>query len=595
MSDEDYEVENILSARVGKKGRSGKQLFWEYRVKWKGYPNSENTHSGTLWEQASTAPRDRDDLSSFNAGEEFYPLRSSKNSREKSSPPPPSRKEKKNTTSTTSKRKRSPSVEVIDVLSDTPAPPPTKRSKGRPRKSVSAVPQKSASAGPSKPRKTATSVPVPQSSSSPRKPSPQIVPDSEEERGRSPSDEPVVTSKKSRNTNGQAAGTTSNTTSEYPNEDALSHYNPDPDDDPAGLFGPSSPEPISNPVAAPRTREARPLVKRIEADQRGSAPSTKARAANNTPSPKKSRPGPGRPSTGLKPKAKSSLLTFTKAGPQILKGHYPRLPQNPEATSGPSRVAAPSNVNDDAEMGSFMNVDDDNSPPAKDRGPPPTSEELLALAGLNAQAANELEDYEEDETPAESAPAAAPSPATNEGLVQSVIAQASAMWKRSSIFGPLGIGSDTLPATTESSDSPLFIHLDHSVLIPVHVLDVHPQDASSPFTIDKKGPPGTFYDKQKAQKVIDALRTGGPSGRIVLASEATDDQKEHFDRFRERLQDDSLFMLPFDRDVLAICSSKSALVCQRLNLPQILVGGVDSLLLSRVSVENYMAYADAVA
>lgn len=54
-------------------------------------------------------------------------------------------------------------------------------------------------------------------------------------------------------------------------------------------------------------------------------------------------------------------------------------------------------------------------------------------------------------------------------------------------------------------------------------------------------------------------------------------------------------MLPFDRDVLAICSSKSALVCQRLNLPQALVGGVDSLLLSRVSVENYMAYADAVA
>ncbi len=78
------------------------------------------------------------------------------------------------------------------------------------------------------------------------------------------------------------------------------------------------------------------------------------------------------------------------------------------------------------------------------------------------------------------------------------------------------------------------------MLIPVHVLDVHPQDASSPFTTNKKGPPGTFYDKQKGQKVIDALRTGGPSGRIVLASEATDDQKECFDRFRERLQDDSL-------------------------------------------------------
>ncbi len=185
----------------------------------------------------------------------------------------------------------------------------------------------------------------------------------------------------------------------------MSHYTPNADDDPAGLFGSPSPEPVSKPVAAHHTREAQPLVKRLEAGQLDSPLSTKFRVANKPPSPKKPRPGPGRPSSGLKSKAKSSLLTFTKAGPQILKGHYPRLPQNPEATSGPSRLAVPLNANDDAEMGLFMNVDDDNSPSAKDRGPPPTGEELLALAGLNTQAANELEDYEEDEAPAEYPPA----------------------------------------------------------------------------------------------------------------------------------------------------------------------------------------------
>lgn len=46
-------------------------------------------------------------------------------------------------------------------------------------------------------------------------------------------------------------------------------------------------------------------------------------------------------------------------------------------------------------------------------------------------------------------------------------------------------------------------------------------------------------------------------------------------------------------EVLAFCSSDSAPIAQRLNFPSALLGLPGSVLVSRVIIENYSAYAEA--
>jgi hypothetical protein len=171
-----------------------------------------------------------------------------------------------------------------------------------------------------------------------------------------------------------------------------------------------------------------------------------------------------------------------------------------------------------------------------------------------------------------------------------------------------------------TSSSPFFLSLDSSVSVPVLLTAVSPSPSGAPsldFIVEKtpKGPPGKFYQEQSALALLDTLRTGGPSARIVPDSSATDGQKQHFERFRTRLDTGELVSSAFsthqtERDlcsriyfaqfvamagveVLAFCSSENALIAQRLNLPLVLLGVPGRVLVSRVTIENYSAYADA--
>lgn len=54
------------------------------------------------------------------------------------------------------------------------------------------------------------------------------------------------------------------------------------------------------------------------------------------------------------------------------------------------------------------------------------------------------------------------------------------------------------------------------------------------------GPSGKFYQPQPALSLLDTLRTGGSSAKMVLASNATDEQQGHFQHFRSRLQSGEL-------------------------------------------------------
>lgn len=46
-------------------------------------------------------------------------------------------------------------------------------------------------------------------------------------------------------------------------------------------------------------------------------------------------------------------------------------------------------------------------------------------------------------------------------------------------------------------------------------------------------------------------------------------------------------------EIFAFCSADNALINQRLNIPSLLLGQPEDLLVSRVIIENYSAYADA--
>ncbi|THU88410.1 hypothetical protein K435DRAFT_314458 [Dendrothele bispora CBS 962.96] len=148
-----------------------------------------------------------------------------------------------------------------------------------------------------------------------------------------------------------------------------------------------------------------------------------------------------------------------------------------------------------------------------------------------------------------------------------------------------------------TSSAPFLLNLDTSVSVPVELAEISTTNASNLDSIiatSSKGPPGKFYAKEGALKVLDTLRSGGSSARIIPSGAATDQQKTDFERFFQRLSQDELFIALGGSDVLAFCSSDSALISQRLNLPSALISRTGNVLVSRVSIESYTAYANAI-
>lgn len=170
------------------------------------------------------------------------------------------------------------------------------------------------------------------------------------------------------------------------------------DDSPSRVAKANPPQPVeddSRRIPAHRERLAKPRVKLVDDPAALSMAnvSKKTRAAGRAtvkapstaptqPSPTRmtrSRPGPGRSSTGLvQQKHVSSLLTGEKGSLKTIKGKYNKSPTAPETGMQSGAV-------------DLMDVD-------ADMEPPPSAEELLRLAGLNPKAAEALSDFEEDDT-----------------------------------------------------------------------------------------------------------------------------------------------------------------------------------------------------
>ena len=82
----------------------------------------------------------------------------------------------------------------------------------------------------------------------------------------------------------------------------------------------------------------------------------------------------------------------------------------------------------------------------------------------------------------------------------------------------------------------LYLNLDPAVTLPIMLEDGHASD-SFLGSLDKKArsPTGKFYKEPHASALVDTLRPEGSFARMVLGDTASDDDKQHFNRFVSRL------------------------------------------------------------
>ncbi|KAJ7046912.1 hypothetical protein C8F04DRAFT_1062141 [Mycena alexandri] len=586
----EFEVETVTEARVAKKS---KKVIWEYHVKWKGYTMDENTwepiasFSGSediiekFWERVDLNNRDRKNMTQFRVGETFLPVgpprRKQSQRNLKSQPvasPPPSAGPSKETTTRSSKRRRSspPAVESEEK--------PAKRTRGRVTESEAPPAEE-----PRAPRQPARRPPAKSTASSARSirrtkkrsPSPQEVPASEVDE-----EEDVAM---------------------LVDPEPESAVDPPPQDVEDDRAIEARAEPPQETLPSHRARAAKPLVKmiddfapmdgaisvkaRLRAQNATSNGETPVAGPSTTPRTSPRKPGPGRSSSGMLNKNTSSLLTFDKGALKTVKGKF----------------KAPA-VEEDRGEGASGVLDDGDAIVASPLAEPPTSDELLKLGGFDPKAAEALDDFEDEEVASPTAEETPSNPnqesltlAKNKlfppgtSVVTSVSNKLASVWRRATIFGPLGLGSDGV-ADTPSESKPFTLKLDATVILPLDLTDIH-QSLDNKFSETTNGPTGKFYKGTNAVKLLDTVRAGGPSARVVLREDATDEQKSHFARFRSRLDEGDLFTMMIGNIFLGFASSNTPLM-QRLNLPPSLVSFTDSVFLTELHIENLSEYLDAV-
>jgi len=163
------------------------------------------------------------------------------------------------------------------------------------------------------------------------------------------------------------------------------------------------------------------------------------------------------------------------------------------------------------------------------------------------------------------------------------------VWRRATIFGPLGLGSDATPQTF--SESKLFLlKLDTTVNVPLNLLNASQSLDTLICEKPSTSPPGKFFAHSNALRLLDTVRTGGPAARAQISDSATEEQKTHFMRFRSRLDQGDLFTAMVGPVFIVFCSSETLL--HRLNLPSTLLSFSDSLFVTQLTIDNHTAYME---
>ncbi|KAI0831301.1 hypothetical protein BC628DRAFT_1462070 [Trametes gibbosa] len=414
---------------------------------------------------------------------------------------------------------------------------------------------------------------------------------------------------------------------------------------PSLLASESIPEPVSQPgpstsMPAHRARAANPRVKVVDdpnltvssgalsvksrfmkraavENEDGGSPARSARVL-------KGKAGPGRPSSSLvvggsRLVAHKGTLTVvrSKAGPSRTKAsnEMSHAEQNEVDSAGAQNGL----IDDPAEADDVPGLGQHGMTPK----PPPTGEELLKEAGMNPLDGKDLPDFEEDadgeyeveiieeapqpqvvkpqpsqrlqlnavgaplETTTEEVGDKAPEkpPVILEARPLTFATRVTSAWSQSTIFGPL-------------SSAPkryiLNVNLASAVSLPVMLKDTR---ATTTFLekidANARNPTGKFYKDQAAISLVNTVDPQTSYARVALSDGATDEQKQHFDRFVARIVAGELFLQVNRFEPLVLCASENSILCQKLGVPAPLQGLVGTVVLIHVSIVDYSAYVDA--
>lgn len=112
-----------------------------------------------------------------------------------------------------------------------------------------------------------------------------------------------------------------------------------------------------------------------------------------------------------------------------------------------------------------------------------------------------------------------------------------------------GFGTSARHATSQNENSngssmsirPTFsLSLDSAVAVPIVLKDLYqtPDVAALDNIVaaNPRGPPGKFYREEIAKTLVNTLRSGGSSARVEVEDDGNENQKQHFERFRSRLE-----------------------------------------------------------
>ncbi|KAH7871748.1 uncharacterized protein C8R40DRAFT_1174204 [Lentinula edodes] len=598
MSDDEeahWPLESIIAAHVKRQGR-GKA--WEYRVRWKGYSEKDDTWEpvksfaesehfiDNFWSRTSKMLNGRDikDLNAFKIGEEFFPVgpplkkRKSRSAIKDNSPVASGSRQ----TPMNNKRLRTPSPTI-------PEEPSPKRARQLTDDGVETPSGR-------RTNRTLTSI-------SPRRPvrklqkEASVVPASE---GEEEDEIEIVETAIASEAPPRFRRRSADNIGQNSLEDNEAQLKADP------------------PVPAHRMRAANPLVHMLDdfgdmdgaigvkarISGKGKADASGSSKPSTSNSVHRRKPGPGRSSEGFgKNKSTSSLLTFDKGQLKTVKGKYVATEIVARREQDDAGDGTPDILNDSSQQ-----------PPSHVL--PPTSGELVQLVSRVAEDAEELQAFEETEGAPSPGPSNGPSSILQRSLSlakeslfpswSAVPFASAAFTKRPTIFGPLGSGSDVRPASNTNNPTnatqvvqtqPFLVTIDVAKKIPVVLTDLSPNDASILDKIVRNasgGPPGKFYSNNAALAILDTLRTGGASAKVIPSPNATESETQELARFSERLSLNELFVLMVGFDLLVFCSSSATLITQRLNIPTSLLSEPASLLVEQVSISNHSAYANAV-
>lgn len=401
-----------------------------------------------------------------------------------------------------------------------------------------------------------------------------------------------------------------------PEPESVAERKPNPDPAPASEARPAAPGLPSKTLPLHRQRKANPRVLMMDDWTTGEATGipTKARfmAAAAAPMPVKPKPPP----TPAR-KSTSALLVYDKGKNTLRPNRPPPALGSAALLGGPTASMDFDDANGhdggagEGDTGTGGSTEDlfgdtgmdlfgDDIPGLRPASPRPSGEDLLRLAAAAKNGEESLDDYDEPAGGAESNIATK----AKESMLPSTPAENGpsrpdlSAWRRSTIFGPLYNPIGHTDASFSSEDQPKFaLKLSPDSWVPLVLVGSAPvpNAPSLAFVVGNYSPtdllPGKFYGTGVSRALLDSLRATGPAARAVCDPVASVFQQGEFNMVKARLRSGELFIVTAGVQVLAFCHSRNEAGVVRLNLPQTLLELPDEVVMSRVVIENFSAYA----